>query len=83
MKIQDLNNASPLKQTDPKFIYGNKAALELWEANWDQLIGMPSRLSAAEDPDVQKVGVDKAMSSPNNDCIMWPSPSYSHSLIYR
>ena len=42
-------------QTDPRFIYANKASLELWEANWDQLIGMPSRLSAAEDPETQQV----------------------------
>lgn len=42
-------------QTDPRFIYANKAALDLWEANWDQLIGMPSRLSAAPSDAVQQV----------------------------
>lgn len=39
---------------DPRFIYANKAALELWEASWDQMIGMPSRLSAPDDPAKQK-----------------------------
>jgi hypothetical protein len=34
--------------TDPTFTYANKAALELWEATWDELIGLPSRLSAPE-----------------------------------
>lgn len=43
--------------SDPQFVYGNKAALELWEASWDQLIGMPSRLSAADDPNIQVRGL--------------------------
>lgn len=40
--------------TDPEFIYANKAGLELWEGTWDQIIGMPSRLSAVDDPEVQQ-----------------------------
>ena len=31
---------------DPKLNYGNRKALELWEARSDQLIGMPSRKTA-------------------------------------
>lgn len=40
--------------TDPEFIYANHAALQLWEATWEQLIGMPSRKSASDDPAVQE-----------------------------
>lgn len=32
---------------DPVFIYGNKAAQRQFEYEWDELIGLPSRLSAA------------------------------------
>jgi PAS domain-containing protein len=31
---------------DPIFIYGNKAAQRLFEYRWDELIALPSRLSA-------------------------------------
>lgn len=31
---------------DPMFNYGNRAALELFELDWDELISLPSRLSA-------------------------------------
>ena len=31
---------------DPVFNYGNRAAQELFEMSWEQLIGLPSRLSA-------------------------------------
>ena len=31
---------------DPRLIYANAAALLLWETRWNQLIGMPSRLTA-------------------------------------
>lgn len=40
--------------TDPAFTYANKAGLELWEGTWDQIVGMPSRLSAVDDPEVQQ-----------------------------
>lgn len=33
-------------QADPLFRYGNRAAQELWEIPWHELIGMPSRLTA-------------------------------------
>jgi MEKHLA domain len=33
-------------QADPILNYGNQAALELWEASFDQLTRMPSRLTA-------------------------------------
>lgn len=38
-------------QPDPRFNYANQRALDLWETTWDQLIGLPSRLSA--EPEVQ------------------------------
>lgn len=38
---------------DPLFTYANKAALELFEADWDTLIGLPSRNSA--EPESQEV----------------------------
>lgn len=31
---------------DPCLTYGNLAAQELWQMGWDQLVGMPSRLTA-------------------------------------
>ncbi len=31
---------------DPCFIYANEAAQQLWKMSWDEMIGMPSRLSA-------------------------------------
>ena len=33
-------------EQDPKLYYANAAALQLWESRWDELIGMPSRLTA-------------------------------------
>ena len=35
-------------ENDPKLSYANAAALQLWETNWDELIGMPSRLTAPD-----------------------------------
>ena len=34
--------------SDPTLSYANAAALQLWETNWDDLIGIPSRLTAPE-----------------------------------
>ena len=31
---------------DPCFTYANKQALELWEMDWDEFVGMPGRNSA-------------------------------------
>jgi hypothetical protein len=31
---------------DPILNYGNRSALNLWEATWEQLVGTPSRLTA-------------------------------------
>ncbi|KAJ9526198.1 hypothetical protein QJQ45_009663 [Haematococcus lacustris] len=42
--------------TDPRFIYANRAALSLFEASWSELIGCPSRKSAADEPSTQQVG---------------------------
>ena len=33
-------------EDDPKLSYANAAALQLWETSWNELIGMPSRLTA-------------------------------------
>ncbi len=33
-------------QPDPRFIYANKAAQACFEYTWDEIIGLPSRLSA-------------------------------------
>ena len=32
---------------DPRFVYANRAALSLWRRSWGEMVGMPSRLSAA------------------------------------
>lgn len=37
-------------ESDPVLNYGNKAALRLWETNWDEFTKTPSRLTA-ESPD--------------------------------
>jgi hypothetical protein len=34
--------------TDPTFTYANRAALQLFEGTWEELVGLPSRLSADE-----------------------------------
>ena len=36
--------------SDPVFVYGNRVAQQLFEYEWDELVGLPSRLSA-EAPD--------------------------------
>ena len=33
-------------EADPILNYGNQTALDLWELNWQQLLTMPSRLTA-------------------------------------
>lgn len=39
--------------TDPCFTYANLTAQQLWELEWDEFIGMPSRYSA--EPDLREV----------------------------
>ncbi len=41
-------------QDDPVIQYANQAALDVWETNWNDFIGMPSRLSAETDEATQK-----------------------------
>ena len=36
------------REQDPKLSYANAAALQLWASHWDELIGMPSRLTAPD-----------------------------------
>jgi hypothetical protein len=31
---------------DPRLIYANAAALKLWRRSWDEMVGLPSRLTA-------------------------------------
>ena len=35
-------------EQDPKLSYANAAALQLWDSRWDELIGLPSRLTAPD-----------------------------------
>ena len=35
-------------EQDPKLTYANAAALQLWDSRWDELIGLPSRLTAPD-----------------------------------
>lgn len=39
---------------DPKFVYANKSALSLFECEWSDIIGTPSRHSAAPDKEIQE-----------------------------
>ena len=36
------------REQDPRLSYANAAALQLWDSHWDELIGMPSRLTAPD-----------------------------------
>ncbi len=38
--------ASHTRAEDPILNYGNRQALELWEGNWEEFTGIPSRLTA-------------------------------------
>ena len=42
-------------ENDPKLSYANAAALQLWETHWDELIGMPSRLTAPETERAERI----------------------------
>ena len=35
--------------SDPALTYANAAALQLWKRPWNEMVGMPSRLTAPED----------------------------------
>ena len=46
---------------DPKLIYANAVALQLWEAHWSELIGLPSRLTApAQERDERRNALGQA-----------------------
>src|SRR6185437_14102442 len=36
-------------QADPRFVYANRAAKACFEYEWDEIVGLPSRLSAQPD----------------------------------
>ena len=40
-------------EADPVFRYANRAALTLWQIEWDAFTRLPSRLSAEADGDIQ------------------------------
>lgn len=40
------DGANPADDPGPRLIYANRAALRLWQRNWFELVGMPSRLTA-------------------------------------
>ena len=42
-------------EQDPKLSYANAAALQLWETRWDELIGMPSRLTAPNSERAERI----------------------------
>lgn len=48
---------------DPRLLYANRAALRLWRRRWGEMVGMPSRLTAApqERPD-RAVALEKVRS---------------------
>ncbi len=39
---------------DPILVYANALALKLWEKTWEEMIGMPSRLTAPEEEQKQR-----------------------------
>jgi len=39
---------------DPRLIYANDAALQLWRRPWGEMVGMPSRLTAEADARVER-----------------------------
>ncbi len=41
------DGADPSGDPGPRLIYANRAALQLWRRAWSELVGMPSRLTAA------------------------------------
>ena len=41
-------------QQETVFTYANRAALTLFEGTWDEIVGMPSRLSADDSPEAQQ-----------------------------
>jgi len=43
---------------DPRLIYANRAALQLWRRSWRAMVGMPSRLTAEP---VQRAGRSDAL----------------------
>ena len=46
-------------EQDPALSYANAAALQLWDSDWNVLIGMPSRLTA---PDSERAERSSALS---------------------
>jgi len=40
------DGADPAEDPGPRLIYANRAALRLWRRCWDDMVGMPSRLTA-------------------------------------
>ncbi|CAK0783440.1 hypothetical protein CVIRNUC_006639 [Coccomyxa viridis] len=64
---------------EPKFTYANQAALDLFEAKWEELIGLPSRQSAADDPVAQE-DRNKALESAAEDGVIRDYSGWRQSL---
>jgi len=52
---------------DPSIIYANSAALQLWGRHWDEIVGMPSKLTAPTNQHMERsAALDDALTK---DCI--------------
>jgi hypothetical protein len=54
---------------EPKFVYANRAALALFEATWDELVGTPSSASAAPVEDIQADRSAVLAAAAENGCV--------------
>lgn len=54
---------------DPLFVYANQTAQKLFEYSWDEIVGMPSRLSAAggEGREARRVFMDAVLQQGYSD----------------
>ena len=54
--------------TDPRFVFANRAALVLWRRRWAEMVGLPSRLSAAPAERDERAGaLARALQGPVRD----------------
>lgn len=53
---------------DPVLTYANAAALQLWEASWTELVGLPSRLTAPESERSERL---RALGNARNRDAVW------------
>ena len=63
-------------EQDPKLSYANAAALQLWETRWNELIDMPSRLTAPNSERAERnnaLGQAKRLDAVHNYCLLYTS----------